>query len=150
MSTPSPWYSAQGGVHFRCTQCGKCCSRPGFVLVYRDEATNIAPRYRANARPEDLADELWEWDEYFGGWMIEVKEGGHCPFLVDGKCDVHDVKPRQCATYPFWDEIVDKKRTWTQEKVHCEGIHDEGDLYEVDLIDMIKREQRATFENRRR
>lgn len=150
MATRRRWYTAQGGVHFKCTQCGACCSREGSVLVYRDEAKRIAPRYRPGAKPADLAGGLWTWNDFYDSWMIEIRKGGKCPFLINDKCTIHDIKPRQCATYPFWDEVVDTEETWREEALLCEGINNEEKLYPPDLIEMIKREQQSTYENRRR
>lgn len=141
------WYEAQGGLRFRCTQCGKCCARPGYILVHPDESAALAARFRDGAKPADLEGVLWTWDDACNGWLIEVEEGESCPFLIDEQCSVHDVKPRQCATYPFWEEIIGNRLTWTQEAQHCEGIQPEGDLYTPDLIALIEEEQRLTFES---
>lgn len=141
------WYDAQGGLRFTCTQCGKCCSRPGYILVHASEAPPLAARYKDGARPEDL-DELWVWDDAVEGWLIEVEEGESCPFLVDEQCSVHDIKPRQCATYPFWEEVTMHRFTWAQEASLCEGIQPDGELYTPELIQLIENEERLTFESK--
>jgi uncharacterized protein len=33
------------------------------------------------------------------------------------------VRPRQCRTYPWWPELVEKKRDWTEEAQRCEGMN---------------------------
>src|SRR5699024_11592257 len=106
------WYEAQGGLRFRCTQCGKWCARPGYILVHPDESAALAARFRDGAKPADLEGVLWTWDDACNGWLSEVEEGESCPFLIDEQCSVHDVKPRQCATYPFWEEIIGNRLTW--------------------------------------
>lgn len=147
--TRKRWFESQGGLRFQCTQCGKCCARPGFIAVYPDESVELADRYRKGATPRDLAGVLWTWDDAFGAWLIEVEEGQSCPYLVDEQCSVHDVKPRQCATYPFWEEIIGNRLTWAQEADHCEGIRADGDLYTPQLIELIEQERRLTFESER-
>lgn len=147
MGERAPWYAATGGVHFRCTQCGKCCARPGYIEVLPEEADALADRYRKGASPQDLEGELWLWDPESVAWTITVPEGGHCPFLVDGLCSVHDVKPLQCRTYPFWPEIVGRAKTWKEEARYCEGISDDGDLYTPSRIAQLLDEERSTNEN---
>ncbi len=55
-------------------------------------------------------------------WLIEVPEDSHCPFLIENRCSVHAVKPEQCRTYPFWNEIVATQETWRAEAPFCPGI----------------------------
>jgi len=38
-----------------------------------------------------------------------INEGGHCIFLVDGRCSVHDDRPEGCRLYPLiFDLSVDR------------------------------------------
>lgn len=57
----------------------------------------------------------------FDGWWLDVG-GAPCPMLRDDRCTIHEVKPRQCATYPFWPEIVESARSWQNEQRSCPGI----------------------------
>lgn len=143
----SSWYARQGGLNFACTQCGKCCARPGYIDVLPEEAHVLADRFQQGASPEDLEGILWSYEQDFDVWSITVPEGGHCPFLVDGMCSVHDVKPQQCRTYPFWPEILASKKTWEAEAVYCEGIREDGEHYPPTLIDKILEEEASTKEN---
>lgn len=49
-----------------------------------------------------------------------------CPFLggdeKKGGCNIHAVKPTQCATYPFWPGVADSDRGWKKEAATCPGI----------------------------
>lgn len=141
------WYEYRGGLNFRCTQCGKCCKTPGYVAVQPEEANAIAARYREGADAFDLAGDLWNWELGYNAWLIHVEEGESCPLLGPDGCTVHDIKPRQCATYPFWDEVLESPTAWAEESLRCEGIDPEGDIYTPDLIDIIAREKRLTNEN---
>ena len=147
MSRTRPWYVRRGGLRFRCTQCGRCCRQPGIVAVTREEAARIAPRVRDGATPQSLAGELWTWEDQEGAWVIDVPIGASCPLLGENGCTVHDIKPEQCATYPFWSENVASLIDWTQEGVRCEGISPDGDLYTPELIEVILQGRRLTNEN---
>ena len=55
---------------------------------------------------------------------IRLERNGRCPFLgVDNRCRIYAVRPRQCRTYPWWPELVEKKRDWTEEAQRCEGMN---------------------------
>ncbi|MFT6398517.1 MAG: Fe-S-cluster containining protein [Bradymonadia bacterium] len=51
--------------------------------------------------------------------------------MVDGKCSVHEFKPLQCKTYPFWPEVLHSPRSWKAEQKYCEGISEDGDHYDL-------------------
>ncbi|HEY1406462.1 MAG TPA: YkgJ family cysteine cluster protein, partial [Spirochaetota bacterium] len=36
------------------------------------------------------------------GYIHIVDKGSSCVFLKEKKCLINDVKPKQCATFPFW------------------------------------------------
>lgn len=130
----SPWY-ARDGLRFRCTACGACCRRPGEVHLSVEEANRIAARILGDdASAASLLGELWvETPE--GGLRIDVDDGEACPLLgEDDRCSVHDIKPLQCATYPFWNEVVASRWTWRREAFACEGIRDDGDRYAASAV----------------
>ena len=115
---------ARDGLTFACTRCGHCCRRPGYVQVTESEGEAIAQALHGpTARAADLSPRVWS-SAGDGAWEIEVVEGGAgCPLLrPDGTCSVEAVKPAQCATYPFWPEVVRNERTWRAEGRECEGI----------------------------
>ena len=37
-------------------------------------------------------------------------------------CTVHQSRPTQCQTWPFWPENLKSRRTWKQAARECEGI----------------------------
>lgn len=147
MSRVRPWIARRGGLHFRCTQCGRCCTQPGYVSITREEAARIAARLVEGGTPKDLQGSLWDWDDQSGTWMIDVPEAAACPLLGEQGCVVHDIKPEQCATYPFWSENLASRTVWKNEAKFCEGIREEGDLYTPELIDVILQGKRLTNEN---
>lgn len=132
MARPRPWFEVRGGVRFRCTGCNLCCKQPGYVHLHAHEAERIAQRVAGG--PAYMLDfQLWV-PQPDGSRQIDVPEGGACPLLGEEGCTVHDIKPAQCATYPFWPEVMESPASWHREGVYCEGIDPEGDLYEAPRI----------------
>jgi Fe-S-cluster containining protein len=46
-----------------------------------------------------------------------------CIFLRDGLCTVHDAKPLQCATYPWWPDLMSQSEWNLEREQVCEGIN---------------------------
>ena len=116
-----PFYERQP-LRFDCTRCGRCCVAGGgyFVFLEGHEAEEIRVylqlsrswfrrRYLNRLPDGDLV----------GSWRSD----GRCVFLdAGGECGIYPVRPVQCRTYPFWPEIVNRKRAWRRESQRCEGI----------------------------
>lgn len=142
MSLGAPWYPE--GLRFGCTACGECCRREGVVFVRRREARRIAEHLGGPmATPRDFVPLLWT-PTPDGGFQIDVPAGSACPLLVDGRCSVHAIKPQQCATYPFWPEIVTSEGAWAAEATFCEGIGRGERVYSVDEVWEILLERAKT------
>ena len=133
-----PWFDK--GLRFRCTACGECCKRPGFVSLTPLEGHRIAKRILGDdATAQSLMGRLWELDPD-GTLRIDVGDNAPCPLLGDDdQCTVHDIKPMQCATYPFWPEIVGNEASWLLEQQFCEGVA-QGDSYTIPEIQDLLRE----------
>jgi Fe-S-cluster containining protein len=55
--------------------------------------------------------------------ILEAKDGRGCPLLTpDRRCSVHAVKPSQCATWPFWPEMLSDREEWDAAKSFCPGL----------------------------
>lgn len=133
------WYE-RDGLQFECTRCGRCCKRPGFVLVTNDEAERIAERiFGTDAATVAAQQGLWRRLISEEGWTVDVAPGTPCPLLgADDRCSVHDIKPSQCAQYPFWYEVIEARVTWALEGQECEGIG-KGRKWSAEEIDSIMR-----------
>lgn len=47
-----------------------------------------------------------------------------CPFFDETTgCTIYEARPTQCRTFPFWPEIVNRKRDWEGEARECEGMN---------------------------
>ncbi len=104
-------------LEFECTQCGACCTRAGVVFLTPDDLERIAAHFDVTV-PEAVR----AWFDGEDDPVITVDDDLGCPFYQDEKCTIHEVKPIQCATYPFWPEVVGTPEAWWVEAAECEGI----------------------------
>jgi Fe-S-cluster containining protein len=71
---------------------------------------------------------------------------GHCVFLVDERCSVHEVKPVQCRTFPFWEELLETPETYRAQVLDfCPGSG-EGERVPAAEIARQVTETEAAFE----
>ena len=134
MSSKS-WYS--NGLRFECTQCGNCCRTHGdYTYVYLIDAEVQRIADHLGLTPERFRKEYCIDDE---GWT-SLRMDAACPFLQeDNRCAIYPVRPKQCATWPFWDENLVRKTWEGPVKECCPGI-DKGKLYPAEEVDRIARE----------
>lgn len=129
---PDPsWYSS--GLRFECTMCGRCCTGPaGYILFTDDEARAIARRLGITVE-DFLARYTHDMGAAVAGRRrsfneVETPHGRDCVFLdrrsVPGKalCSIHDLRPVQCRTFPFWPEHLESRESWESLARTCEGI----------------------------
>jgi hypothetical protein len=57
-----------------------------------------------------------------GVWEMELEEGQACQFLTMQGCAIHPAKPKQCQTYPFWQENMRTRNHWELTAGFCPGI----------------------------
>lgn len=110
-------------LHFECTGCGKCCTGDParhYVEVSRGEQKLIYTKLEMGARAFRRRYLETAADDSEG---IRLLENGRCPFLNESEqCDIYEVRPIQCRTYPFWPDLVGHPVQWAQERKRCEGI----------------------------
>jgi len=59
-----------------------------------------------------------------GGFLLLRQKPGtqDCVFLEDSLCVLHDLRPTQCRTYPWWPGLLDPD-AWAEERdAVCEGM----------------------------
>ena len=120
----SPWWMK--GVPFSCQpECGKCCDEPGgIVFLSTNDAQRIAKHF-------DM--EVSDWLErdcrktLDGRYILNSRKSDDvCIYLDDSKqCDIYQVRPQQCAAFPWWSENLRTERAWLETKAHCPGIEAE-------------------------
>ena len=138
----SSWYAK--GLRFQCTGCGDCCTgAPGYVWVNQAEIEALAAR---------LGMEVAEFERRYVREVgvrrtLKERKNYDCVFLdaETRKCTVYEDRPRQCRTWPFWEENL-KRATWEGPvRECCPGI-DSGPLHSAEEVERIARETEEHFE----
>jgi Fe-S-cluster containining protein len=73
---------------------------------------------------------------------LRVPRHANCEFLKDGGSSVHAAKPFQCATFPYWPELVGNTKNWRKTGEWCPGIG-KGELVQIQVARAIARDMRA-------
>ncbi|MBO46620.1 MAG: zinc/iron-chelating domain-containing protein [Planctomycetes bacterium] len=127
----APWWS--DGLSFECTGCGKCClAREKYQYVY----VNIHERRKlAGHLGLKLATFTRKYTELVDeGYRSLRFEDGACVFLQDGLCRVHEAKPIQCGTWPFWEENLSSPQAWEDEVASFSPGAGKGPLISAEQI----------------
>ncbi len=132
----SVWYGR--GLRFECTGCGNCCRNRGeyaFVYLTGRDVAAIAGFLKLSRR-EFLERHCTKAD----GAVSLRMDAPACEFLgADNRCAIYPVRPKQCATWPFWRENLEKA-VWEDEVAKdCPGIG-RGKLHSRAEIEAIARE----------
>ena len=93
------------------------------------ENCNCALLCRAHLSYKNLCDSercLFQWGIRF--------EDGACVFLQDGLCRVHEAKPIQCGTWPFWEENLNSPQAWEDEVASFSPGAGKGPLISAEQI----------------
>lgn len=137
-SNEPPWYVA--GLAFECLACGRCCAGPeeGYVWATDEEIAAMAEHLR-------LAESTFRkrYVRRVGKRqsLIEKKPSKDCIFLADGRCDIYEVRPTQCRTWPFWSSNLETPEDWSLAGLRCPGIN-RGSLVSLDEIESRRRATR--------
>lgn len=141
--TSKPWYS--NGLRFECKRTGNCCKTHGqyeFVYLASGDVEAIA-NYRGLTQVEFL-DKYCAKDD--GYTILRIDEPA-CPFLnSENGCEIYPVRPKQCATWPFWHENLKDPETWNGPvKDCCAGIG-QGPLHSQAFIERTAQETEDWYE----
>jgi uncharacterized protein len=126
-----PWYSC--GVKFKCKGCGKCCTGfPGYVWVNDEEIQAIGKFFGVSV------DEVKK--QYLrragGAWALrEMPRNYDCVFLKGRRCEIYQVRPHQCRTFPWWKSVLASKEAWDETARYCEGMGPDAPLVPFDEIE---------------
>jgi Fe-S-cluster containining protein len=115
-----PWYHQ--GLRFRCAGCGGCCTgEPGYVWVNKAEIEALAAAIHGDAEQFEQ-----RYVRLIGIRRSLVEfPNGDCVFF-DGErrtCQVYEVRPRQCRTWPFWESNLRTPQTWEAMSTDCPGAN---------------------------
>ena len=136
--------------------CGKCCTGfdDGEVYLYKEDILRLAEHLNMNT-PSGLKLFARKYikvieDEFF--WKVpgEQKEKNYkfltlgfkfagkdeqCHFLQGKICIVHEFRPFQCRSFPFWQMMVSNKLNIETYKKKCKGLQlSGGKFYSKDQI----------------
>ncbi|MCC8190401.1 MAG: YkgJ family cysteine cluster protein [Planctomycetes bacterium] len=113
------WYG--DGLAFACQGCGECCRGPGgYVWLTMEEARDIA----ADLGQEFTAFAAAMLRTTTSGLALVDDNRGDCPLLgEDGRCRVYAARPRQCRTWPWWDENLATRERWESAAARCPGVN---------------------------
>ena len=131
-----PWYA--NGLRFSCTRCGNCCRNHGdYAYVYLAPADVSAIARHLGLEPRVFLKDYCQAED---GWVTLRMDSPACPFLQEGRtCAIYPVRPKQCATWPFWTENLERA-TWENDVARdCPGIG-QGELHSRSEIERIARE----------
>lgn len=80
-------------LKIECGECGKCCEEFVGVRVWPDEISDMAT--------------LMKMDEATFRGMFTSETGNHvvflkqpCPFHKENKCQIYEIRPRNCRIFP--------------------------------------------------
>lgn len=118
---------------------------PGVVYMTPAELARIAEHLELS-RPAFKRKYAVTWDRDSRQWSIDALDGRGCPLLTgDRGCSVHPVKPSQCATFPFWSEMLDDVIEWEVAKTFCPGMDARnGRKYSKQEIESIRTGRAST------
>jgi Fe-S-cluster containining protein len=125
-----PWY--KDGLRFTCTGCGNCCTGdPGFVWVNRQEIKALA---------DGLGLDVVAFEAQFVRHVgirrsLVERANGDCIFFdpINRRCEVYELRPRQCRTWPFWNTNLRTPESWAETCQACPGSG-RGKLYNLGEI----------------
>lgn len=129
MDSTNEWY--EDGLEFDCTMCGECCTGPtGYVGFTEAEGRAIAERVGLDYKAflKKFAHRMKHGGDGYSLNEVLTEHGHDCVFLdretEPGKalCSIHEVRPMQCRTWPWWPENLQTPRAWQQAGRKCEGI----------------------------
>ena len=124
------------GLRFGCTACSKCCRHePGFVFLSSDDILRLMDATGLAFR--DFLIKFTRTVDLGTGLAISLLETNRfdCIFWNEG-CSVYPARPLQCSTYPFWERIVESRKSWLVEAEDCPGMGS-GPLVSMELIDEL-------------
>jgi Fe-S-cluster containining protein len=125
-------------MRFECQPgCTKCCEQQGFVYLTEEDILRLS---RFLALPCTTFEQRYVYRTK-NLRRLRVPRHAQCGFLKDGGCSVHQAKPLQCASFPYWPQLVGNTKNWRETGAWCPGIG-KGELIQIQTARGIAREMR--------
>jgi hypothetical protein len=106
-------------MRFSCQPgCTNCCRQTGFVYLTEADLRRAA---------EFLGMETAAFERQYvyrtrNRLRLRKPRDSQCHFLLAAGCSIHPAKPTQCRTFPFWPELVERRKRWRATASYCPGI----------------------------
>ena len=131
-------------MRFECQSgCTACCRQKGFVYLSEDDIVRAAAFL--NVPPDEFERRYVYRTKNLR--RLRTPRNKQCHFLLENGCSIHPAKPVQCATFPFWPEILESTRHWYSTGRYCPGIG-AGPLIQIETAHataQIMRDQHPNF-----
>ncbi len=105
-----------------CEDCkGACCiGESGYIWATTDEIANIA-KYLNRDFNSFVSEYIKKVGYRYSLKEIPYNDGFRCVFFntKNSRCDIYPVRPKQCATFPFWEHF---KTNFKELEEECQGI----------------------------
>ncbi len=133
--------SGDNPIRFACQPgCIRCCDTQGFVYITARDLERLSKHFGLTEKDFEKRYVI----RYRQVMRLRKPRKSQCHFLKPDGCSVHEVKPVQCRTYPFWPEIVENRAAWESEAKRCPGIN-KGELVQIGTACEIAREMKTAY-----
>lgn len=112
------------GLCFLCNRCSACCRYdPGFVYLSVRDLYNL--QLWASLGKAAFIRKYCRWvlkgDGYEYLCLKELRN--YDCILWNTGCIAYNYRPFQCASYPFWDYLLENQQRWNANARSCPGIN---------------------------
>ncbi|MDF7826822.1 YkgJ family cysteine cluster protein [Pontiellaceae bacterium B12227] len=84
---------------FKCSGCGECCRWGGSVLLTDDDIPKMAAHLGLSE--QEFIDEHTRLAPNRKQLALLDQADGSCAFLKGDRCEVYEVRPEQCSSFPY-------------------------------------------------
>ena len=131
----------QFNFRFECQpECTHCCTMAGNVFLTEDDVDRIAAHLELT--PAEFREQHCLYDDE--DLRLAGRSKDPCRLVTATGCSIHEVKPVQCRTFPYWPEYVVNKRSWKNLGSFCPGIG-VGPIIPVEQVRTDAQETKAAY-----
>jgi len=128
-------------LRFECQAgCTECCRQRGFVYLSEEDIPRAA-RFLGMTAGEFERRYVYRTRHKI---RLRTPRDSQCHFLRDHGCSIHPAKPTQCRIFPFWPELIERRREWHKTARYCPGMG-QGPLIQIESARAMSREMREAY-----
>lgn len=128
-------------MRFQCQPgCIRCCEQTGFVYVNSEDIARLS-KHLGVSRAEFTRHYLCGRAPLLRFRKPRKKQ---CPFLLSNGCSVHEVKPLQCSSFPFWPELLASASERRETAKFCPGMN-HGPLVNIEVAREVAAQVQQSF-----